>query len=229
MLFKDNKTIRVYPTFTYACGPKGAAFFILLHGAIIVMSLHFGLLYVQEMRSEIGILIYSNTRILMTVGLASLASFAFIELLLTFFFMTKLSKPIILTREFLIIPKWVIKHQVGGKFKQSLRVNVNEIVDITTRFTDTSTIPILRQAIPLPTRLTITMINSSVTLELMHVGCLSPINNWLRTMNVAVVRTEINLFSQLKYINFNGVTLACLSLSLMVAFVMPLLLWYFSP
>ncbi|WP_097110765.1 hypothetical protein [Arsukibacterium tuosuense] len=225
----EYKTVRVYPTFSFACGAKSAAMLIFFHCAIIMLLFHYGLANLQHKHAEIGLVLFSDTNKLMFAGLASLVSYALTELLLTTIFIKKLSKPLVITKDVLIIPKWAIKYSASYKSKQSLRVVVNEITGIKTRFFDTSKIPILRQAIPLPMTVQLAMGTSSITLDLKHVGFFKPINNWLKSVDVPILNSETKVLPDVSYVSFNGVFWSCCSLSLIVAFVMPLLLWVFSP
>ncbi|MDP2714342.1 hypothetical protein [Rheinheimera sp.] len=226
---KDSKVRKVYPTFTFACGPKSAVLFILLHTATIILLFQYGLVYFPNEYVEIGLKRFSDIDKLIFAGLASLFGYLLLELLLTVLFIKKLSKPLILGSDYLIIPKWAIRNSTIGKTKQSLRIAVDDISDIETRFSDASKVPFLRHLIPHPMLLTLAMGTSSVTLDLKHVGVFQPINGWLKLIKVPMGRGASNLQPHLKHASFNSVILACVSLSLMVAFVMPLLLWSFSP
>jgi len=225
----ECKSVKVYPTFSYACGPKSAALFIFFHSIIIMLLFHFGLASFQNKHAEIGLTFISDTDKLMFAGLASLISYALTELLLTTIFIKKLSKPLVITQNVLIIPKWAIRYSASYKSKQSLRIVVNEITGIKTRFFDTSKIPFLRQAIPLPMTVQLGMGTNSITLDLKHVGFFKPINDWLKSVDVPILSSETKVLPDVSYVSFNVVFWACCSLSLVVAFVMPLLLWLFSP
>lgn len=229
MSLKDRKVRKVYPTFTFACGPKSAVFFILIHTATIMLLFQYGLAYLPNAYAEIGVERFSEIDKLMFAGLASLVGYMLLEFFLTVLFIKKISKPLVLTNDYLIIPEWAIRNSNVGKTKQSLRIAVDDISDISTRFSDVSKLPLLRLAAPFPMLLTLNMGTSKVTLDLKHAGFFQPIHSWLKNIRLPVDRSASNQQSHLNRGNFNSVTLACIGLSLMMAFVMPLVLWTFSP
>ncbi|MBZ9613470.1 hypothetical protein [Rheinheimera maricola] len=229
MSLKEHKVRKVYPKFTCACGPKSAVLFILVHTAIIMLLFQYGLIYFPDEYVEIGLKRFSDIDKLIFAGLASLLGYVLLELLLTVFFIKKISKPLVLTNDYLIIPEWAIRNSAVGRTKQRLRIAVDDISDIKTRFSDASKLPLLRHVMPAPMLLTLAMGDSSVTLDLKHVGFFAPIHGWLKNISVPVDVSASNKEPHLKRGNFNSVTLACVSLSLMMAFFMPLLLWSFSP
>ncbi|MEO3865227.1 hypothetical protein [Rheinheimera fenheensis] len=229
MSLKDRKVRKVYPTFTFACGPKSAVFFILIHTATIMLLFQYGLVSIPNAYAEIGLERFSDIDKLIFAGLTSLVGYMLLEFLLTVVFIKKISKPLVLTNDYLIIPDWAIRHSNIGKTKQSLRIAVDDISNISTRFSEVSKLPLLRLVTPFPMLLTLNMGSSKVTLDLKHAGFFQPIHSWLKNIRVPVDRRASTQQPHLKRSNFNSVTLACLGLSLMMAFVMPLVLWTFSP
>lgn len=229
MSLKDPSVRKVYPTFTFACGPKSAVLFILAHAATIMLLFQYGLAYLPNEYAEIGLKRFSDIDKLIFAGLTSLVGYMILELFLTILFIKKISKPLVLSNDYLIIPEWAIRNSNVGKTKQSLRIAVDDISDISTRFSHVSKLPLLRFATPFQMLLTLNMGSRKVTLDLKHAGFFQPIHKWLKNMRVPVDKSTSSQQTNLKRRNLNSVTLACICLSLMMAFVMPLILWTFSP
>ncbi|WP_166838520.1 hypothetical protein [Rheinheimera pleomorphica] len=229
MSLKDQKVRKVYPTFTIACGPKSAVLFILAHAATLMLLFKYGLVYFPNAYAEIGLERFSDIDKLIFAGLTSLVGYMLLEFLFTVVFIKKISKPLVLSNDYLIIPSWAIRNSNVGKTKQSLRIAIDDISNISTRLSHISKLPLLRFATPFQMLLTLNMGTSKVTLDLKHAGFFQPIHSWLKNIRVPVDRSASSQQPHLNRGNFNSVALACIGLSLMMAFVMPLVLWTFSP
>lgn len=229
MSLKDRNVRKIYPTFTFSCGPKSAVFFILAHTATIMLLFQYGLAHLPNEYAAIGLQRFSDSDKLIFAGLTSLIGYMLLEFFLTVLFTKKISKPLVLSNDYLIIPEWAIRNSNVGKTKQSLRIAVEDISDISTRFSDVSKLPLLRLALPFPMLLTLNMGTSKITLDLKHAVFFQPVHKWLKNIGVPVGRSAASQQTYVKLGNLNSVTLACIGLSLMMAFVMPLALWTFNP
>ncbi|MEE2002857.1 hypothetical protein QWY20_15460 [Alkalimonas sp. MEB108] len=225
MTSQGSKSIKVYPTFTYACGPKMAIVFIVLHGLNIMLFFQLASTYLSAAFQQEHMMIFA--------GIVSLLAFVALEMVCSILFIKKISKPLIFADDYILIPPWALHSLATRKHQHSLKLSLNEVNHINIRLVDPLGLlqRYLPRIVPIPMLVYLKTERGVTGLKLNHVGNFEPVYEWLNNMkpHMAISNNGVSFSLREFCAGFDDISKVCFGTSLFFATAMPLMLWVFTP